>query len=1041
MNSLGRKDGGKEKKQSSVFTKETFGVVLILFSTLLLICLITRDALFSVLGQYVNAFLLGCFGYFAFALDVFGLFIGVLMVADKKTGLSVKQKVLITTLFIISAILVNIITMGGTALGYGEYLATSYLMAGEGITACSGGGFFTSVISYPVSLILSDVGSYVVLAILIVLTGYFLVADFVKMARFGGGAKRSKFRSSYVKESKDENAGVNTDNLEVKEYPIDGVEFASETENKPTQKLFVNDANNFAFKSGREIKNDEKSASSGVKLQQSGNGINVASVSSSSYSSAYGSEMQQRLDYIKKPATINLEKTISGSSYGVTVSKPIPPRDEKVEPVIQTKAVETEQTPTPVIPLYEHDESLSKDDSAEAHARSFSSAYAEIEDVDVANTKAVEVEETFHPIRGEETVVTTGRGLDIPLIDETTDDTDEVTSFDRAEAFDILDAQNSGDKQTVAESVREFSDVEETSEIEEIDDAPTQSRIIRDNTRSILFDDKDSMGESLGYTSRVSADNNSGSRRSLFDETERDAFVEPEPEIVEDIVEEVVEKEPVPINREYFRPPFDLLENYTQPINADKENHQERMEIIQKTLEEFRINAIPQSYIQGPSFTRYEIMMPAGISVKNVLRYDDDLKMRLKAKDGVRIEAPIPGKDLVGIEVANNVKTMVGFRNVMEGLAENPKKGSLVFAVGKDIVGNAISYDLAKGPHYLVAGATGSGKSVCLHVLIVSLLMRYSPEELKLVLVDPKSVEFRKYDHIPHLLVDEIVTDAKRAITLLQWAYDETNRRNEMFIEYPSVSNIDDYNAQVASDTVPKLPRIVFVIDELADLMEACKKDLEEKIRKIAAKSRSAGIHLVLATQRPSVDVITGTIKANLPSRIALRVMNYADSSTILSEGGAEKLLGNGDMLYKDSTMGNYERYQGAYISGREISKVVNYIIENNKAYFDDGVKEYLDNETRAKVEDTDMPRGGDGMDTAKPVDAFFLKALSLAVNTGTVSISQLQRRLGIGYARAGALVDKMETLGYVSANEGSKARRVLLTREEYQDKYGNLLD
>ena len=484
-----------------------------------------------------------------------------------------------------------------------------------------------------------------------------------------------------------------------------------------------------------------------------------------------------------------------------------------------------------------------------------------------------------------------------------------------------------------------------------------------------------------------------------------------------------------------------MLESYKPPVDAPRENHEERMEIIQSTLEEIHINAIPQSYVQGPAFTRYEIMMPAGVSVKKVLNFDDDLKMRLAAKDGVRIEAPIPGKNLVGVEVANTTKSTVGFREVMEGLAQNPKKGALVFAVGKDIVGNSISYDLSKGPHYLVAGATGSGKSVCLHVMILSLLMRYSPEELKVVLVDPKSVEFRKYEHIPHLLVDEIITEPKRVLALLKWAYEETNRRNDMFTAAGGeISNIDDYNKYIASDTIPKLPRIVFFIDELADLMEACKKDLEQRIRMIAAKSRSAGIHLVLATQRPSVDVITGTIKANLPSRIALKVMNYADSSTILGEGGAEKLLGNGDMLFKDSSMGNYERYQGAYISGREITNVVNYIKEKNAAYFDDELKEFIDNETKPKQEETSSD-GFDGCDEANEVNEFFLKALWLAVNTETVSISQLQRRFQIGYSRAGGLVDKMERMGFVSGNEGSKARRVLLTREQFVERFGAMPD
>ncbi|MBO7149450.1 MAG: DNA translocase FtsK, partial [Clostridia bacterium] len=539
-----------------------------------------------------------------------------------------------------------------------------------------------------------------------------------------------------------------------------------------------------------------------------------------------------------------------------------------------------------------------------------------------------------------------------------------------------------------------------------------------------IFSNPTQNAETVGYTSRVASDNNLPTTRRSFVFEEKQEKVEP-----------VKPKVQPPINREYFRPPFDLLESYAQPVSAEQENHEERMDIIKRTLEEFRIDAVPQGYVQGPTITRYEIMMPAGISVKNVLKYDDDLKMRLSAKNGVRIEAPIPGKNLVGIEVANNIKVTVGLKEVMEGLVgKKEKSGSLMFALGKDIVGNAISDDLTKGPHYLIAGATGSGKSVCLHVMLVSLLMRYSPEELKLVLVDPKCVEFRKYEHLPHLLVDEIINEPKRALSLLQWAYDETTRRNEMFTACGGhISNIDDYNSMIANDKIPKLPRIVFVIDELADLMEACKKDLEARIRMIAAKSRSAGIHLVLATQRPSVDVITGTIKANLPSRIALKVMNFADSQTILGGAGAEKLLGNGDMLYKNSSMGDYERYQGAYISGREITNIVEYIKEKNVAYFDEEIMKFLDNETRPSQEETHNSNEEGG----EEFNDFFLKALWFAVKTGTVSISSLQRRFSIGYPRAGSIFDKMEQKGFISPNEGGKARRVLLSPEEYVSRFG----
>ena len=590
--------------------------------------------------------------------------------------------------------------------------------------------------------------------------------------------------------------------------------------------------------------------------------------------------------------------------------------------------------------------------------------------------------------------------------------------------------------------------VPEIPEIPEIEeepfntmDEPTPTNLpLTNRRRNIFFEENDEekkeekeepLSSRPTFTSRAGIDGNTPFPSRRFTPSES----------VKEEKEEKVEKPPVPINRVYNKPPLDLLEKREKPVDAPSEDHEGRMAIIQRTLEEFHINAEASDYIQGPSITRYEIKMPSGVSVKRVLNYDNDLKMRLASNYGVRIEAPIPGKDAVGIEVANKTKESVGLRELLEETATiKSDAGKLIFAIGKNIVGKAITDNLAKGPHYLVAGATGSGKSVCLNVMIVSLLMRYSPEELRLILVDPKSVGFRIYEHIPHLMIDEIITEPKRALAALSWAQVEMERRYKVFAECPElIVDIEAYNTRIAGPTVAKMPRIVVVIDELADLMETCKKDMEAKIRAIAQKARAAGIHLVLATQRPSVDIITGTIKANLPSRIALKVMNYNDSQTILSEAGAEKLLGNGDMLYKNSSMPECERYQGAYLSDREITNVVKYIKENNEGYFDDDLKNYLDRATNQGREETEVSIDGDEGDGE--VSELFLKALWLAITSNSVAISQLQRRFQIGYARAGGLVDKMEQMGFVSPNEGSKARRVLITREEFEERFGPMGD
>ncbi len=1011
----------QQKEKSLLFTKETMGVVMVLFSTLCLICLITREKLFSVIGLSVNSFLFGCFGFFAYALSIYFIGKGIFLISGKKLNISLKRKALTTLGFFVLVAILHIITASSEGLSFSEYIKSCYDLGAGGIVTASAGGFFMGIVTYATCALLTNVGSYVILGLALAIIVFALVRDWMGDSS-AKNKQEAKFRSSFVKE---EDLGVEI--AGEKEYPVDNVDFSVSS---GKQKLFVNNPQDFAVKTKREINKDQTGP---IKLQFSQGGLGVVDYSSSKEKQPIKpqDDYKSKLDYIKTPTVINMEKYSSVDYYGnvfpkqqpqTTVSGYVSPRQEvNSQPFTDIEKKE--------IPFIEHDEvdSVQKINTAsvEEKAQLFEDKYFNVADTEIDSKPAVAQELSSnieHKVEEE-----------IPFIDNT-----EEVNFSRESSrtsrfnFDTLKEEEEKGEPIVEPIVNEDCSMEVDNFNEQservVESNLTSNRRIRDIFLNDKSEESENNAQAIGFTSRVASDNNQGSRRSfVFDE---------QPKAVEQPIEDQKEKQEIPINREYFRPPFDLLESYAQPINAAQENHEERKEIIKRTLAEFKIDAEPKDHIQGPSITRYEIMMPPGISVKNVLRYDDDLKMRLAAKNGVRIEAPIPGKNLVGIEVANNVKITVGLKEVMEGLVDKKNKpGSLMFALGKDIVGNAISDDLTKGPHYLIAGATGSGKSVCLHVMLVSLLMRYSPEELKLVLVDPKSVEFRKYEHLPHLLVDEIINEPKRALSLLQWAYEETNRRNEIFTQCGGhISNIDDYNSMIANDKIAKMPRIVFVIDELADLMEACKKDLEARIRMIAAKSRSAGIHLVLATQRPSVDVITGTIKANLPSRIALKVMNFADSQTILGGAGAEKLLGNGDMLYKNSGMADYERYQGAYISGREISNVVEYIKTNNTAYFDQDVQEFLDNETKPKVEENSSNGAIEGEEKNS---GEFMNALWFAVNTGTVSISSLQRRFSIGYAKAGGFIDRMEQKGFISGYDGSKARKVLLSKEEYISRFG----
>ncbi len=981
MNSFGRKDGNKEKK-SQIFTAETLGVVLILFSALILVCLISGDKIFSLPGAYVSAFLKGLFGYFAYPVIFWSIFMGVLLVSGKKTGFSKKRKALISLSLVLIFLIIHAITTGKLGeISFGEHLSSVWQM---GANVGTGGGVLAGLIVWPLTALLTSAGAYVCLAVVLLICSYFLVKDFVKDREKDKRGASEKFESSYSKPNS-VTVTLPTEIDGVKDYPVD---FKEETIS-PKQKLFVKNAEDFQFKTKKEVKNEENSA--GIKIQfVSGVGQAVYSSKSSKHAQVeLSADMQDKLNYIKTPAKIdftksnysfskNLNSDAKVESPSVTISAPIPKEEKQKDE----------------IPFIDHD------DSAEARANAFMGAYLNVEEVPSSNEPVIpEVEE-------------------YSISDEWSNE-DKIEVY--SDAFSSLEIKEESEEEVNGAKL-----------IEEVVEPTIEPQAPSSRVREVFIEPIEKT-----ETPQVESVRAQGlsSRRSALS-----AFTG---SVIEENKKEEKEDENKPFEfKDYVRPPLDLLETYVKPVDLPDENHQEKMEIIKQTLADFRINAEPQSFVQGPSITRYEIMMPAGISVKNVLRYDDDLQMRLAVKDGVRIEAPIPGKNLVGIEVANTYKVTVGLKEIMEGMAgQKAKPYSLMFAIGKDVVGTIKSDDLAKGPHYLVAGTTGSGKSVCLNGIITSLIMRYGPQDLRFILIDPKRVEFKKYEHLPHLLVDEIINEPQKVLAALSWAYEETERRNILFesCEVP-VKDLEAYNTQIAKDGKSRLARIVIIVDELSDLMARCRKELDEKICMIAQKARSAGIHLVLATQYPSTQVITMTMKANLPSRIGFKVASHVESGVILNETGAEKLLGNGDMLYKNSTQSNTERYQGAFISDREIHGIVSYIREHNECHYNAALTERLEKAMKPKTETVSASESSQDGDNSENND-LFVRALELAITSGTISISQLQRRFQIGYARAGGIVDKMEQMGYVSGNEGAKARQVLITREEFEEKFGPVED
>lgn len=505
----------------------------------------------------------------------------------------------------------------------------------------------------------------------------------------------------------------------------------------------------------------------------------------------------------------------------------------------------------------------------------------------------------------------------------------------------------------------------------------------------------------------------------MFNKSKNDENTYKEDTSSESINNEIQEKSHE-TSREYVFPSTELL-NYNTSNAYDKNSKKELINYASKledTLNSFGVNAKVIQVTKGPSVTRFELQPSAGVKVSKITHLSDDIALNLAASS-VRIEAPIPGKSAIGIEVPNKIVSPVYLREVIESSEFVNFDKNIAFAIGKDISGNCVVADLSKMPHLLIAGATGSGKSVCINTLIISLIYKYSPEDVKLLLVDPKVVELNIYNNIPHLLIP-VVTNPKKAAGALNWAVTEMSRRYNLFAEN-NVRNIEGYNELVNKGRAEnKLPWIVIVIDELADLMMVSPGEVEEYIARLAQMARAAGMHLVIATQRPSVDVITGVIKANIPSRISFAVSSQIDSRTIIDSAGAEKLLGKGDMLFYPVGESKPVRVQGAFISETEVENIVTFIKDKKGPA---NYEQNIINEINTKVEKQDSDS-----------DELMDEAIKIALENGQISTSLLQRRLKIGYNRAARIIDDMEDKGIISGKNGSKPRQILVDDEELKN-------
>ena len=626
----------------------------------------------------------------------------------------------------------------------------------------------------------------------------------------------------------------------------------------------------------------------------------------------------------------------------------------------------------------------------------------------------------------------------------------EARQLEKAERLKNQQLQEEEARQVLENNQRSYRQMEKTKNTNQPEELENQIKI---NFGGRIVDEVDSKGlkkydhsndDIVPLTKETKKQHLFGGIGSMGGKQSKEA-IEPKEEMQPDVIEnnlfkqeeeqkqdktkEVLQLEHAMVveDEHYEYPPVELLAKPSKKaLKGGAKVLTDTATKLQKTLYSFGVSAKVENVSVGPAITRYELKPAEGVRVSKIANLADDIALNLAAET-IRIEAPIPGKQAVGIEVPNKEKESVHLREVLESDNFNESESKLTVALGKDVAGNIQLADIAKMPHVLIAGSTGSGKSVCINTIITSIIYKSKPSEVKLVMVDPKVVELSVYNGIPHLLIP-VVTDPKKAAGALAWAVQEMDNRYNLFAQ-KGVRDLKGYNKAIEKEEgAGKLPQIVIIVDELADLMMVAAKDVEESICRLAQKARAAGMHLVIATQRPSVDVITGLIKANVPSRIAFAVSSQVDSRTILDSVGAEKLLGKGDMLFFPAGAPKPVRVQGAFVSDDEVEKIVDFVKQNGTATYSEDILETIENSNKT---DKELAAEADEDDETDP---FLMDAIQTVVETGQASTSFIQRRFKVGYARAGRIMDQMEERGVISGYQGSKPREVLMTLEKLNE-------
>ncbi len=1043
---LKKEKGKKEtvKKESSVVSKESICATCAVFSLLAFLILCTRSLIFGSVGTSVHVFLTGVFGYFAYPvvlavlyLSVMGL-IGKRLVKNRSLGTCVVLTVIFAALIVQTAMTYSWETEG--------YLRRCFL-GGTNFPDTTACGLLGGLIVLGIIALTTKIGALVFFS---VVTAFLLCVCYLVAKKAPKEVEEPVIQeevspvqeAAYTEEPTKAvpEAPHNTEiygmpNVRQKpgvslyadkpqtEIPNPGQgfsPFAMPQNAQPTSPEMPVDSRAFLF-GGTPAENYQRNLifDPSARVNQRPTGVETPTPErTSSYTPSYSGAYENALNAEEPPRPAKVVSDYSAINNTPRYTEP-------------ERTIETPQ------PTFRSEEKSYLDYSDNTSVNDYSERTDERESFGRETTEFVREDRDF--------------SRETPAVEEveTPREEEEYKRHDYMELFSPSNPRVFGDDGEAPDLVRGYEDRSSARDIYEErgrEETPTEER--REGIN--LLDDEDDP-----YTLRSDYDQPRGFERTveetrgrseeLFEERGRESveevrgrgFEEPAAVSIPEPSKPVEPPKPR-IIRPYKRVPLDDFDCRDIEPTANQEEVEYTKENILSTLEEFKITGASIASVSfGPTVTRYNVTIPRNISPKKVVALDQSIAISLHS-NGVNIY-PNYEDGVVSIEVPNKERQFVQLGCMLSGdTFVNAKPSSIMFTMGKDVANRKVYGDISKMIHLLVAGSSGSGKSVFLGSLIISLIYKYSPEELRLILIDPKKTEFVLYNNLPHLMINEIITDAGKAVQSLNWAIGEMNRRYGLFEQMSRagtyVVNLDQYNEQLEKSQ--RLPKIVIIIDELADLMLAAKKEMEDRIQNLTQKARAAGIHLIVATQRPSTDVITGVIKSNLSTRVAFYVATDVDSRVILDQTGAQKLLGKGDFLYTMPGINVPVRVQSAFISPEDSQKVVNFIKNNNEAYYDEEATAYINSRGGNGGTPSDPFDAGGGGDN---VDPMYIEALRYVILSNSASISMIQRKCSAGYNRAGKIIEWMEDMGYISPFDGAKARKVLITKEEFESKYGPL--